>query len=427
LIWNGEAATGYGVQTGASSIASWRADSGGITLILDLRCGGSDVLLGDRELLAATIIINEIAGKSPFAAAQDFCRSLCPSPKLPERPIYGGNNWYYAYGQSSHDEILADSRLISSLSPKGSNRPFMVIDDGWQPNPVAGPWREGNVRFPDMPGLAAEMTAIGVDPGIWVRPLYTREAIDDTMRLQAPHAKRETSGAMLDPTVPAVQELITEDLRRVAGWGFGMVKHDFSTYDLTGRWGFQMTSDLTNDGWRFADVSKTTAEVIVDLYRTIRDAIPGAVIIGCNTVGHLAAGLFELQRTGDDTSGREWARTRKMGVNTLAFRMPQHDTFFAVDADCVGLTTDIPWALNAQWLDLLARSGTPLFVSAAAEAVGPEQRAALEAAFARAAEPHAVAEPLDWMENTSPRRWLIDGNTVEYNWFDDDQIISAVK
>ena len=86
-----------------------------------------------------------------------------------------------------------------------------------------------------------------------------------------------------------------------------------------------------------------------------------------------------------------------MGVNTLAFRMPQHEAFFAADADCVGLTHDIPWALNAQWLDLLARSGTPLFVSAAREAVGPAQEKALRAAFALASQPQPAGEPLDWL------------------------------
>ena len=56
---------------------------------------------------------------------------------------------------------------------------------------------------------------------------------------------------------------------------------------------------------------------------------------GCNTIGHLSVGLFDASRTGDDVSGREWERTRRMGVNTLAYRLPQHKTFFQLDADCV--------------------------------------------------------------------------------------------
>src|SRR5438270_8322197 len=136
-----------------------------------------------------------------------------------------------------------------------------------------------------------------------------------------------------------------------------------------------MGSALTRDGWTFASgASRTTAEVIRDLYRAIRTAADDAVIIGCNTVSHLSAGLFEICRIGDDTSGIEWARTRKMGVNTLAFRGVQHGAFYVADADCVGVTNAVPWALNRQWLDLLARSGTMLFVSLAPDALGKPQK-----------------------------------------------------
>ena len=130
---------------------------------------------------------------------------------------------------------------------------------------------------------------------------------------------------------------------------------------------------------------RTTAEVIADLYQAIRTAAGDALVIGCNTVSHLSAGVFEICRVGDDTSGREWARTRKMGVNTLAFRGAQHGAFYVADPDCVGVTTAIPWAQNRQWLDLLARSGTMLFVSLAPDALGDDQRRDLRAALALAA------------------------------------------
>ena len=143
-----------------------------------------------------------------------------------------------------------------------------------------------------------------------------------------------------------------------------------------------------------------------------------ACLIGCNTIGHLAAGLFEVQRTGDDTSGRNWERTRAMGINTLAFRMPQHETFYLVDADCVGLTQAVPWELNKRFLELLSVSGTPLFVSFETDACGPGQRAALRDAFAVAAVPAPPAVPLDWFETTCPCRWLIKGAEIEYSWND---------
>jgi alpha-galactosidase len=152
-------------------------------------------------------------------------------------------------------------------------------------------------------------------------------------------------------------------------------------------------------------------------YQDVRDAAGSAVVIGCNTIGHIGAGLFELQRTGDDTSGQEWERTRKMGVNTLAFRMCQHNAFFAADADCVGLTEQVPWDMNRQWLELLAGSGTPLFVSASPAALGREQSAALKRAFALASEPLPPGEPLDWLDALCPGRWLLNGEPREFDWY----------
>ena len=398
---------GFGVQTGAASFASWRVDASGITLVLDIRNGGAGVRLSDRVLDAAKIIALESEpGESVFAFSTRFCRALCPVPRLPRQPVYGGNDWYFRYGNISEKTVKTDASLIRSLSPSRDNAPFFVIDAGWFPanGCDGGPYERGNNRFPDLPGLAAWMKSEEIRPGIWIRPLLN-SAPPESWRLRR-------DKAYLDPTIPEVLELVSADIARLAGWGYQLLKHDFTTFDVTGRWGFQMGGSVTNDGWHFANRGVTTAEALTTLYQTIRDADGDAYLIGCNTVGHLGAGLFELQRTGDDTSGKHWERTRKMGVNTLAFRMPQHNTFFAVDADCVGLTNAIPWEFNRQWLDLLAKSGTPLFVSADPAALGPEQRLALLEAFTLTATQQMPAEPLDWQSNTCPAHW----SCGDYNW-----------
>jgi alpha-galactosidase len=426
LVHDGQLTHGYGVRTGAHSIAFWRADSQGISLFLDVRNGGSGVQLGNRVLVAAHVVSREGSeGESPFQAAQAFCRAMCDEPLMPSQPVYGGNDWYYAYSNNSHQTIVRDSEAIASWAPAGGNRPFMVIDDGWQicnrPS-NGGPWHEGNRNFSDMPGLAAEMKQIGVRPGIWMRPLLTSERVPESWRFPRGRPGEDSGDQPLDPSVPEVLEHVRNDIRRLAGWGYDLIKHDFSTFDIFGQWGVNMRTQMTNNGWHFADRSKTSAEIVLDLYRAIREAAGSTLVIGCNTIGHLAAGLVELQRTGDDTSGRNWERTRRYGINTLAFRMAQHGTFFAVDADCVGLTNQVPWHFNKQWLDLLARSGTPLFVSAAPDAVGAEQRAALRQAFAFAAQEQPIGEPLDWMSTVCPSRWKLRGETVEFDWFGDEGV-----
>jgi len=205
--------------------------------------------------------------------------------------------------------------------------------------------------------------------------------------------------------------------RTLSGWGYELIKHDFTTVDIFGLWGFEMGSDLTHGKWHFHDRSKTTAEIILDLYRTIRrGAGDNTIIIGCNTVTHLSAGIFDIQRTGDDTSGLEWERTRKMGVNTLAFRMPQNGTFYAADADCVGMTGKVDWNLNREWLNVLAVSGTPLFLSVDPDIVTDEQKADLRKAFATFVNTPTEAIPTDWMETMCPETWETAHGTMTFNF-----------
>ncbi len=105
-----------------------------------------------------------------------------------------------------------------------------------------------------------------------------------------------------------------------------------------------------------------------------------------------------------------------MGVNTLAFRAPHHGAFYAADPDCVPVTRAVPWALTREWLELVAGSGTMLFVSLATDATGAEQRAAVRTALARAAAPQPLAEPLDWMDTTVPSRWRLGRRTASFRW-----------
>jgi alpha-galactosidase len=342
---------------------------------------------------------------------------MCASPRIVKEPIYGSNDWYYAYGKNSAATVLADAQHIIELSPTGANRPFVVIDDGWQPGRGAnrtgvGTWDRGNEKFPDIAALAADVRKAGARPGIWIRPLQAPADAPDGWRL--PRAR-----GVLDPTVPEARAKMAADITRIREWGYALIKHDYSTFDIFGQWGYQMGSSLTRDGWTFAEGPKrTTAEVIDELYRTIRTAAGDVAIIGCNTVSHLSAGHFDICRIGDDTSGTDWARTRKMGVNTLAFRSVQHGAFYTADADCVGVTTAIPWSHNRQWLDLLARSGTMLFVSLAPDALGTDQKRDLRDALARAARGSAVGEPLDWQRTSCPTTWRFGSETQRYDWGD---------
>jgi alpha-galactosidase len=424
---DGRRTDGYGVRVRPNAFCFWQLDADGVSLWADVRSGGVGVRLGERALDVCEVTHRPgRTGESAFAALRALCRQLSSAPRLPPRPAYGSNDWYYAYGKNSAASFVADAGRIAELSADTGNRPFAVVDDGWQPERSdqkggdtkrgVGLWDRGNEKFPDLAASTAAVRAAGARPGVWIRPLLAPADAPDTSRLARDRA-------YLDPTVPETREKVTADFKRLVALGFELIKHDYSTWDLFGRWGFEMGTALTKSGWTFATgPTRTTAEVINALYDTMRAAAGDALVLGCNTVSHLSAGVFELCRTGDDTSGTEWARTRKMGVNTLAFRAAQHEVFYAADPDCVGVTTAIPWSLNRQWLDLVARSGTALFVSLAPDALGAAERRDLRAALTRAAKPQPIGEPLDWQTTVWPSRWRFGAEAATYDWIGDEGV-----
>ncbi|MCB2356471.1 glycoside hydrolase family 36 protein [Clostridium estertheticum] len=409
---------GYGVAVQPSAMCFWQVDTEGITLFLDVRCGGDGVLLNGRKLKMATVISMEIEEASTFEAAEEFCREMCPNPRFPDHPVYGSNNWYYAYGDSSEKEILSDTDYVVRLTKGAENPPYMVIDDCWQEHHRlndynGGPWTKGNSKFPNMKELAEKLSEKGVRPGIWVRLLLNEDE-------KIPQDWRLPLNGCLDPTHPKALEYIKEDVKRICEWGYTLIKHDFSTFDLFGRWGFEMNPLITVEGWHFYDRSKTSAEVVKILYKTILDTAKpyNTIILGCNTIGHLGAGLMHINRTGDDTSGMDWERTRQIGINTLAFRLPQHKTFYDVDADCVGIAGNIDWEFNKQWADVLAESGTPLFLSAKPYLLNETEEEELRQIMIKASKQEHHKIPTDWKDTDCPEVWKEGECKKEYHWYE---------
>lgn len=417
LVHTQDRTSGMGVKTGAASFAFWQIDARGISLWLDVRNGGNGVSLGNRRLEAATIV--QCQGnleESAFAVARRLCRAMARGTNVPTRRgakridvIYGSNDWYYAYGQNTHDGILRDADLMASLAPANGVQPFTVIDDGYQ-DPS---------RFPSLTRLASAIRDRNVIPGLWIRPLQAAATTPANLLLPDSRwigSRNEQAPPAYDPTIPEALHAIASVAAEACEWDFELIKHDYTTWELFAQWGSQMGASPTRGNWHFNDRALTNAEIVTALYRQLRAACgQDRVILGCNTVGHLSVGLFDASRTGDDVSGKEWERTRRTGVNTLAFRGPQHRTFYSVDADCVAITPDVPWSMSRQWLQLVTNSGTVLLVSPDPKAIGQEQKQSLREAFERLlAKP--ASEPLDWVKNRTPASWRSSETTQNYEW-----------
>ena len=425
LVYDGQDTACFGVKTSCKSICYWQTGSTTISLTMYVSSGGVGVQLGTRKLKIAEIVTTKShSGENPFTTARRFCGLMCPVTRLPKQPVYGINDWYYSYGNNSPALIKEQASLMTGLATDNNNRPFSVIDAGWAayaptlPNDCC--WQDDfsrpNDKFKDMAVMADDLKKLGMRPGLWTRPLCASYKDNKNRLLPSIPGRDDPQRPILDPTIAENLEHIKSNISTYKNWGYELVKHDFSTFDITGQWGFQMQDKFTLPGWHFYDQSLTTAEVIGNLYHAIREAAGDMYIIGCNTLSHLSAGVFELNRIGDDTSGKEWDRTRKMGVNTLGFRMVQHKTFYAVDGDCVGLTSQVPWEKNKQWMQLLAESSAPLFISAQPDALGSEQKEYIKKCFTAAAKEQPIGEPLDWLTNTLPAKWKLNGSEVDFNW-----------
>ena len=107
-----------------------------------------------------------------------------------------------------------------------------------------------------------------------------------------------------------------------------------------------------------------------------------------------------------------------MGVNTLAYRLPQQGTFFLNDSDCAAHTAQTPWELDRQWLDLVAHSGGALFISVDPRFIQPAQKAAFRNAMQTALSGGAPGgvQPLDWLHTTAPEKWVLGANENRYHW-----------
>lgn len=397
----------FGIKTGPSALCCWHAGKNYISLLMDVRCGCKDTQFEGRRVHLADLVSLSKTG-SAFDVIHEFCTIMCPEPKLPSAPFYGGDDWYTCYGNNSFEKVLEHAKMLAECSQGLKNRPYQTVDAGWQlchnwylgDEYIGGPYKYCNDNFGNMKDMADAIRALDVKPGIWIRPMETVEHIPEDAYL-----RRVKNVKYLDPSHPYAREKMLEDIRTLRSWGYELIKHDFAGVDTFGRYAFEWNESAVEGDWSFYDVHRTSAEIIRTYYEETARAAGDALINACNTLSHLSAGIFPVYRIGDDTSGLDFARTLKMGVNALAARGSQHGALYAVDPDCAGITSKIPWELNREWLKLLQYSGTSCIVSVEAACYTDEVRQALTEAFALASEPHETARPIDWEDSLTPCRW----------------------
>ena len=412
---DGECLHGYGVKTGCNSFAGWYADPYGITLILDVRNGAGGIVCD--ELLCAEVVCRKgNSNEDKYTAAHQFCKTMCDKPNLPSTAIYGLNNWYWAYGAIEEKVVLEEAEYLGKLTKDFKNRPFMTIDDGWQVAHAkgkfnGGPWHLTNENFASMQKTAEKIHSLDCRAGIWIRLLLTMSHVPQEAVYDSPY---KPNGIVLDPTHEFSKQKITEDVKRLSDWGFDMIKHDFSFFDLFGA----TISD--NMPPHFYDKTKTNAQIVREFYKLVQSAAGDTLVMGCNTVNHLAAGIHQIQRSGNDTSGRHFEFTRRFGVHSM-MRAPQNNAFFKTDPDCAAFTEKVSIPLNLDFLEMAAITGSATFASVTPGILNPQEEKRLQEIFAIADSIKYTdyATITDWTHTAVPCEFNYKGTPYKYNWYKD--------
>ncbi len=414
----------YGVKMGANCFASWHIDGKGITLFLDLSNGSGGTDLKEPLVACEVVELEGERGEKAYDVAKRFAFLMCDNPVLPKEPVFGVNNWYWAYGDISKESVLKETDYLMQMCKGTIHRPYMIIDDGWQKHRtvnaaggdyIGGEWQP-NDKFGDMKDLADKIHAKGAKAGLWFRPLLTREEMSEECILTD-----GAKGKILDPSHPKILKKVEEDARRIREWGYELIKHDFTQMDTFGS--FNDSNDINDDQSlyskkrEFYDKTKTNAMIIKELYKAIQRGAGDAEVIGCNVFGHLSAGIHSINRVGADVSGQTFEITRSDGVNSM-MRLPLNKAFYLADPDCASFTKMVDIELNLDFLEMCAITGTTTLASVVPNILTEEQLNRINKIFKFADQNKKEYGIKDYDKTSCPDTFISqDGKQKTFDWY----------
>lgn len=417
-VYDGEKLNSFGVKTGPDAICYFQCDERGITLWLDVRNFRGGVSLKEPLVVAKVVCLEGNEGEDPLVTARNFCSIMCDNPVLPKSPIFGVNNWYWAYGNISHDSVMVETDQLMDMCADAVAKPFMILDDGWQSGRFkneegnvynGGPWTTSTPAFPSMRDTAMAIREKGAIPGLWFRPLLAYG--DLPSEIVSPYQNHPV-GTMLDATHPEVLNMTYNSVKTMVDWGFGLIKHDFTTYDTIG-----LFDTLADGDAHFYDRSITNCTMLKNLFKTIQRAAGDNEVIGCNAANHLVAGIHSSQRSGHDTSGNSFEISRIAGAASF-IRLPQNNTFFSVDPDCAAFTHRVPIDINLDFLEACANSGLVTLASVTPGILKGKDLSRIRAIYKTASLGGIDAVPNKWVGNNVPSKFTAkNGEKFEYDWY----------
>ncbi len=362
-------------------------------------------------------------------------------PELGSAPV-GWSDWYQYYGQATEEDIRANLAAAAAL-PEG-HAPIEVfqVDDGWE---VAwGQW-EANEHFPSgTAGLAADIRASGMTPGLWMAPFYVSRSttthaehpdwwVRDADGEELVHG--ELSGndyAILDVTHPDAAAWLRAQIDAKVKEGWTYLKLDFLYAGAV-------------EGVRYEDV--TGMQAYHRGMSLLRDAMgPEAWFLACGAPMLPTAGYANSWRSGADIAFAADPDPRRpflrWQARSSAARSFLNGLWWWNDADNLLLRapfgpTDVSGAIAAN----VASGGVWLLGDAFANLDADTLAAALDPALTELAGRHArPVGPLDYVSGVDagpfmeasvpddevPHAWTLEyGGMVLLNLDDGERIVNG--
>ena len=218
-----------------------------------------------------------------------------------EKNITGYCTWYYYY------KDVTQANTIENIDALAKNRypyaaEYVQIDDGYQT--FQGDWLDQCESWPTpLEEVAKKIIASGMKAGIWLMPAtasmasrvyknhpdwFVKNQSGQTVALPGWTPPPDNLWACLDTTIPEVREHIAGIFKTFRSWGFTYFKLDGLYYGL-------------QRGVR-QDPNATSVSAFRLLLKTIREAVPDAVIMGCTEPMLPCLGLIDNGRVSNDTS-----------------------------------------------------------------------------------------------------------------------------
>lgn len=139
---------------------------------------GEEIALGEGEELRLDPLW-AASGDDAWQIHRDYAERVADHQGVAppaEAPPVGWSSWTVSYSELDEETVRAQIEVAAALNAEGELAPMGLVqlDDGWQQS--WGDW-VANDRFPSgMDGVAAEISAAGMRPGLWMAPFYVEAA-----------------------------------------------------------------------------------------------------------------------------------------------------------------------------------------------------------------------------------------------------------